>query len=335
MLALGISAAAVGQTLVVTSGGNTVNQGNTLTITTVPSMPDLVLSVNGGTSCDSFSYQIDVEYTDQAGYTTGASYGALNVEGDLSSTVPWLGVLEGGNATITWTFDGVQQSSSFGFFINGSNPTNSTVDANIVIDGGPWFSQNLIAWESGAYKYAPYSQYHQFVAAPYDPVWGTPDGIGLMQLEPVNRASGDQDYWNWGVNLADGFHYLSSILARNGNGTGPYGVWTVEYNDMVANTAATGFNPVAANWPSDCQNHVNHAICGGYGTTLPAYCSFNSSNSNGSPNGFGDANWIHAYNGSYFVVWDDGVNGAVGNWEYDDQGPQNGYVYNVCSARPL
>lgn len=169
-----------GQSLIVVSGGNTVSQGGTSSINTIPNMPNLVLSVNGGTSCDAFSYQISITYTDQAGATTGTNvtFNAQDVEGDQSSTVSWLNNFEGGNATITWTFDGVQQSS-FGFFINGTNPPNSTVDSYLSNGDGAWFKQNLVAYESGAYTYAPYNQYHQFVATPYDPVWGAPTALAL------------------------------------------------------------------------------------------------------------------------------------------------------------
>lgn len=323
---LGIAPSVGAQSLVVASGGQTRSEGVTLSINTIPNMPNLVLSVNGGTSCDSFSYQISIEYSDQAGATTGTNvtFNAQDVGGDQSSTVDWFSNFEGGNGTITWAFDGVQQPS-FGFFINGSNADNGSVDA--YLSSGPWFAENLVAWESGAYKYAPYNQYHQFVATPYDPVWGTPDGIGLMQLEPTNRASGDADYWSWPDNIADGLSLLSSIKSGNG----PYNYWTTEYNDMISNT---GGNPVPANWPSDCATHANGAVCGGY-SAVTFYCSFSSANSNGSPNGFGDGNWIHAYNGYYFVDWVDGTGGATGHWEYDVQGPNNGYVYNVCTSRPL
>jgi hypothetical protein len=167
------------QTLVVQSGSQTINTGATLTINTIPNMPNLVLSVNGGTSCDTFSYLIDVEYSDQAQRTTAASYTATDIAGDILSTVNWFGVLEGGNATITWTFNGVQQAS-FSFFINGSNPANSAVDSYLANGDGAWFKQSLVAEESGAYTSVPFSQYHQFVATAYNPVWGTPDGIGLM-----------------------------------------------------------------------------------------------------------------------------------------------------------
>jgi hypothetical protein len=319
------------QTLAVNNGsGQAVNQGDTLSINTIPNMPGLTLSVNGGTSCDTFSYEIDVSYTDQAQFLTEVTYGASNIEGDLSSTVDWFGVLQGGSATITWTFNGVQQAS-FGFFINGINPPNSAVDAYLASGNAPWFAQNLTAWESGAYNYAPYNRYHQFDSNGY-PLWGTPDGIGLMQLEQPARFSGGQDFWAWSLNIADGLTWL------NGKKTtfDPYGNWTAELGDMTQNTANTGSNPVPANWPSDCTNHANGAVCGGFNLPSPTFdCSFSSSNANGSPNGFGDGNWIHLYNGSYFVDWVDAVPPAPGYWEYDRQEPNNGYVYDVCTSPPL
>ena len=205
-----------GQSLIVVSGGNTISQGGTSSINAIPNMPNLVLSVNGGTCDDAFSYQISITYSDQAGATTGTNvtFNAEDVEGDQSSTVNWSGNFEGGNATITWTFDGVQQSS-FNFFVNGTNPPNSTVDSYLSNGDGAWFKQNLVAYESGAYKYAPYNRYHQFVATPYDPVWGTPDGIGLMQLEPPNRHSGDSDFWAWTTNVVDGLINLLDGLESN------------------------------------------------------------------------------------------------------------------------
>jgi hypothetical protein len=327
-----------GQSLVVVSGGNTVSQGGTASINTIPNMPNLVLSVNGGTSCDVFSYQISITYTDQAATPattgTGVTFGNSNVEGDLSDSVNWTSHFEGGNATISWQFDGVSEPS-FSFEVNGINPPNSAVDSYLASGGGPWFAQNLVAWESHAH---PAEQYHQFDSNG-NPLWGTPDGIGLMQVEPPNRNSGDLSFWAWSQNIADGLHLLSQLLASDGPTTGPHTNWTNQYNNMITDTSKHGTNPVPASWPSDCQNHVNGAVCGGFNLPSPTfYCNFFSTANNSSRNGFGDANWIHAYNGSYFVDWvpigtlPDFPNGG---WEYDRQGPNNGYVYDVCTSQPL
>ncbi|MGB2644098.1 MAG: hypothetical protein WBG02_07010 [Candidatus Acidiferrum sp.] len=167
LLLLGIGTTASGQTLVVTSGGSTVNQGDTLSINTIPNMPNLVLSVSGGASCDAFSYSIDVGYTDQSGYqTAGATYGGEDLPGNELVTVDWNGYLEGGTVTIYWTYNGVEEST-FGFFINGLNPANSAVDAYLTSGGGPWFAQNLVAEESGAWTLSPTGQYKQFASSGY------------------------------------------------------------------------------------------------------------------------------------------------------------------------
>ncbi len=291
LLVLATTATASGQSLVVTSGGSTVSQGNTLSITTVPSMPSIVLSVNGGTSCDSVSYAVSVSYTDQAGQQTSATYVADNIQGDQSVTVSWAGILEGGTVTVSWQFDGVNQSSTLGFFINGINPSPSAIDA--YASSGPWFIRNMISQESS------YRQYDGFGY----PLWGAPDGIGLMQLEPPSRISLDQDYWSWPANVADGLTLL------NGKQPGAYNHWQAQLS----------------NWVNDGSSP---AVPSTYGT----YCAFQYPQNGGDY--YGDADWIHAYNGNYFTLWVRPVPGvSPGYWSMDGYN-NSGYVQKVCNAVP-
>jgi hypothetical protein len=288
IIVLGIASGTRGQTLVVTSGGQTVNQGNTLSINTIPNMPNLVLSVSGGTSCDTVSYSVYVEYIDQAGYATSSTYSAQNYPGDAQVTIDWFGVLEGGNATITWGFDGVNEPS-FSFFINGSNASSGAVDA--YISSGPWFIRNLVAAESSYKQYDVYGY----------PLWGTPDGIGLMQLEPPYRASLDQDYWGWSTNVADGLNLL------NGKQSAAYSHWTTQINFAQMDG---GPNPPAL-----------------YGT----YCAFQQPQNGGDY--YGDADWIHYYNSNYYTQWVRPSPPNPGYWNMDGYN-HSGYVQRVCNAVP-
>ncbi len=288
LLVLATTAAASGQTLVVTTGGSTVSQGATLSITAVPSMPNTVLSVNGGSSCDTVSYVVDVSYTDQAGSTTWAEYDALNEPGNQAVTVSWSGI-RGGGATVSWQFNGVSQSSAVGFFINGINPSPSAIDA--YISSGPWFIRNLVSQESS---------YRQYDGLGY-PLWGAPDGIGLMQLEPPSRISLDQDYWSWPTNTADGLTLL------NGKQSGAYSHWTTQINQAQADG---GPNPPPL-----------------YGT----YCAFQYPQNSGDY--YGDADWIHAYNGFYYTQWVHASPPSLGYWNMDGYN-HSGYVEKVCNAVP-
>ena len=295
LLFFATAATVCGQSLVVTSGGSTVNQGTTISITTVPSMPNLVLSVNGGNSCDTVSYIVDVSYTDQAGNTTWAQYSAQNYAGDQPVTADWSGVLTGGSASV----DGTSEGSTLGFFINGGNPPNSAVDA--YASSGPWFVRNLIAWESRAWSLSPTGQYKQFDAFGY-PLWGTPDGIGLMQLEPLYRISLDQDYWSWPTNVADGLNLI------NGKQSAAYNHWTTQINFAQMDG---GPNPPSL-----------------YGT----YCAFQYPQNGGDY--YGDADWIHYYNSNYYTQWVRPSPPNPGYWNMDGYN-HSSYVQHVCNAVPL
>jgi hypothetical protein len=306
LLALAITVTVSGQTLVVTSSGSTISQGATLTSTTIPSMPNLVLSVNGGSSCDRVSYIVDVSYTDQAGSTTWAQYSAQNSVGDQPVTVSWSGILTGGSATVSWQFNGVNQSSTLGFFITGTNPPNSIVDTYAL--SGPWFVRNLIAWESRAWNLAPLGQYKQFDSLGY-PLFGAPDGIGLMQLEPPNRISLDQDYWSWPANVADG------LATLNGKQASAYSFWNTHLGRWQADAAGPS-HPVPE--------------------SLFAFCDFKYPATGGDS--YADSEWMKAYNGAvtYFIYWIKstvGSNPPNGHWVIDDS--PNNYVHQVCKSASL
>lgn len=291
LLALATASAASGQTLVVTYGGNAVSQGNTVPITTVPSMPNVVFSVNGGTSCDTVSYNMEVSYTDQVGRTISASYTLQNEAGDQSIPLYSGGVMSGGSATVTWQFDGVTQSSTLAFFINGTNPSPSAIDA--YISSGPWFIRNLVSQESS---------YRQFDGLGY-PLFGpdsdpTRGGIGLFQLDP---PSNDEDYWAWPTNTADGLNLLNQKQAA------AYQSWNNEFTQMQN---LTGANPV-------------YPPATGY-----TYCYFTyPQNGNDS---YADGDWIHYYNGNYFIFFHPADQSGPNRWDIDT----TGYVKSVCNANP-
>jgi hypothetical protein len=285
ILVLGAVGMTYGQTLVVQSASQTVNQGDTLSINTIPNMPNLVLSVNGGTFCDRVTYIVDVTYIDQAGRLTGAEYTAQNYPGDQPVTIDWFGVLEGGNATITWQFNGNGQQN-FDFFINGINPSPAAIDSNAFV--GPWFARNMISAESN------YLQYDVFGY----PKFGPPDGIGLLQLDP---APGDEDYWAWSINEADGLTIL------NGKQSGAYSHWNAQINTAQLDG---GPNPPAL---------------------FGAYCAFQYPQNGGDF--YGDADWIHAYNGFYYTLWVRPSGGSPGFWNMDGYN-HSGYVQKVCNATP-
>jgi hypothetical protein len=285
LLLVGVAGLAHGQTLVVTSAGRTVNQGDTLSINTIPNMPALTLSVSGGSSCDTVSYAVDVSYVAQSGLSTGAQYAAQGYLADQSVAINWFGILEGGNATITWQFNGVNQQS-FGFFINGNNPSAVAIDA--YASSGPWFIRNLISAESS------YRQYDVFGY----PTFGPPRGIGLMQLDPPPR---DADYWAWSSNVADGLFLL------NGKQAAAYASWNSEFSQMQT---TTGGNPV---YPPP---------------TFYTYCAFQYPQPGGDS--YADGDWIHYYNGNYFIFFHPADTFGPNRWDIDT----NGYVQRVCNSAP-
>jgi hypothetical protein len=214
-------------------------------------------------------------------------------------TLGWgTGVYEGGTATVTWSTS--TASGSFVFYIRGQNDSQADLRGETGTTGEYWFWNNLISFESGFG--------HQFDSSGL-PYFGTPDGIGLGQLEN-NAYRKDAGYWNGVFNLGE------SVQLLNAGQSNAYSFWTTQV------TQATSANPAPVQ-------------------TIGA-CSFSGSPS-ASQHSWQDAEWITSYNGTggttvypagYYIVWT-GTNATNGAWLIHTKtvnGVARSYVGDVCSA---
>jgi|SRR5579883_818447 len=151
------------------------------------------------------------------------------------------------------------------------------------------------------------SGYRQFDSSG-NPIWGKPDGIGLLQLEPQNRASLDEDFWRWPTNLTDGLQLLNTLQSP------AYAFWNRQVTQWQADPAAPA-NPVPE-WSR-------------------TYCDFKYPPTNAD--NYQDAEWIKAFNGApvYFIFWINSTSGSNppdGHWVINDSA---GYVNAVCTKPSL
>ncbi len=126
-------------------------------------------------------------------------------------TVPWGGVLMGGNLTVNVTAritaggtEIATVSDSETYAVNGSNPTL----ANMKEITGESVEKLAVAWEE--------TMHRQFTGVRYTgtgtPVFGRPDGWGIMQLDNIpGFTRTEAHFWNWRVNLQKGTDYLDEI----------------------------------------------------------------------------------------------------------------------------
>ena len=174
---------------------------------------------------------------------------------------------EGGSATIRWTVNG-NAEPDFHFNILGKQDPSTTktkVDSFYgPIIGQAWFWGNILDQESSG------RQYYSSSGLPL--ATGTPDGIGISQIEGTVNAPTDLDYWNYEANIEDG------IAILNGTQNAAYS----HYNGLVT---THGYPPFTSSNDGDSL----------------ADCQF-SSTASGSVHSWKDAEWITSYNGNGGVV---------------------------------
>ena len=92
-----------------------------------------------------------------------------------------------------------------GYEIRGENPTNNTV--NNLLGGFP--AENIACWESA-------HRLDQFESSPGWPLFGAPDGWGIMQLDnpPENCPKTESTIWNWRENVDMGLCTIAGKRAE-------------------------------------------------------------------------------------------------------------------------
>lgn len=141
----------------------------------------------------------------------------------------------GGTATINWTYNGIQQQP-FSFCIQSYNP--SYADAYAALDSGIfWFRKNVANHETSASQVCePGRNQAAWCSGGYwgQPVWGYPQGYGMLQLDPPQgspplQVLGDDDayevIWNWRANLVGWDNVTGTKAGLQLESGTAYGFW--------------------------------------------------------------------------------------------------------------
>jgi hypothetical protein len=269
--------------------------------------------------------------------TSGTEFiGSAKVEADVKSANS---CNHGVIGTLSFEVWGVNQNSSQTG--GAANAANSSYLAN-----QGWFLPYMIAQESLGGL--------QFKTSNGHPLWGPPDGIGIMQIDrvvnPQYYTNNNEDpYIDFTVNAIDGAQILA---AKQKNSAAPCNTPTGEVSSSCTKWAYDFWDRQVWQACEDSGGSTTPTRYGGPGTescnkTVPqpqypggapalTHCTSALSWNEQTPNGhFQDLNWIQTYNGTpcgYFLSWDRKSRSwvfktaacVVGSTNYGN------YVVNVC-----
>ncbi len=241
-------------------------------------------------TCGTLFWDLVISWTGVGGQATYVSTNGQIPCGQWDS-LDWVTIgYYGGTATIQWYVTAPNGTTpGSGTFTFTIAGTNPPPSSVDALASVPWFFENIIQWES---------KYRQFDSSGNPLNCNCPNGIGLTQLDPPFT---NNDFWDWVNNVEDGL-----LMVLTPKQALAYASWSNELAQMIA---TTGSSPV---YPR---------------TTSYSYCSFAYPQSNNDS--YADGDWIHAYNGGYYIFWDPPANGVAGFWDIDT----NGYVASVCNSK--
>lgn len=109
----------------------------------------------------------------------------------------------GGNIILEWSLNGGPFRRDFTFQVVGENPDRGTLLQEL--GDTPWYLKPLIGVESSNPPVTPYHNFYPedypFVDRRGQPVWGTPCGYGVMQLDPPRDVYA---IFRWRLNIQQG-----------------------------------------------------------------------------------------------------------------------------------
>jgi hypothetical protein len=234
----------------------------------------------------------------------------------------------GGTATLAWTAAG--QSGQFLFCINGNNANPDAATLLFQLGTNPWYLFQIAEQESpngslpGALQFNMITKSKADTA--YQPVWGSPNGFGIMQIDP---PLSELDVFSWTHNVADGV-----LLAQQQNGAAVtfWNRQVAQYKTWLQANPRTAPPPPTPDPESNCGEFV-------YGIPKAGQHSFSDAIGIKKYNGLGN-NSLSDVNGYNYIVWQNtGAFQLKPHWTIFpytvvqlSSGPQDiYYVSNVCS----
>jgi hypothetical protein len=203
-----------------------------------PQMP--VLSFGGsGSACETYSYLLELDFAQYGDmYANGESYGAYS-SGALAGNVVWIvdwssnsgdagQYGEGGNGDL---YD-IVDDTDYDFVVWGQNPSSSSITSFLNQPGvkPPWWFGHTLTQESGNRQFYPSASQTNGYYGP--PIFGQPDGFGLVQFDGSSKANAplltDNILWTWTSNL------LLGVAVANGFQAQAQSFWNLNWSQWNA-----------------------------------------------------------------------------------------------------
>ncbi len=326
-------------------------------------MVDLVFYVtNPPSAAASIDWSIDVDYLDQAGYKPYDSVSATQRVGYVWSP-SWGGDSAGGTAAVKADFYDCHNNSvgsaSFSFSIEGVSQTKTQTDSAYG-SSAPWFFPYIIGDEScgTGYQFAP-SQLSSCMSSENktgDPLWGSPDGIGVAQIDMTAHFDDtyypyiSDVYWNYKDNIGEALDVLNGEQESNTCGSPDYepsaceqygyDFWDRQVYQMCQYkggqySAGSGLGMASCSTVQPISNPPSD---------LPDCSSFDGAQLTANqPSAYRDAEWITDYNGTggvsglyppgYYIIWDQSSDAWTFNiLQSPPPGHYGSYVGDVCNS---
>jgi len=305
-------------------------------------------------------WQMVVKYTDDGKYANSVTVGSTTLPGNQTFSPTFNAQAYGGSAEVQAYVTNARctfkATGKLTFYIWGSNqdptiqlkPTvaqysTSTFGTSI------WFLTYLLAQESGGL---------QFKTKNGHPVWGSPDGIGVSQVDRKVSASYftvEDPYWNFEVNVKDGLLVLNSKRQNTSavcstttgdvttacTGTA-YNFWDREVYQACSSTTGGSKTPMRSGGIGTeyCNVNIPTPTYPAGSPSIALHCSAAMTWNTSSPLGhWQDFDWIQLYNGApcgYFLAWSTSSRSWVFKTGACVKGTKTfpNYIVAVCNHTP-